>query len=53
MTSLEKPLLQNKGKSFGHLYEELVLKNQQLKKKNDHYQRINSDEMDSEMLEEV
>ena len=43
MASLEKPLLQNKGKTFSQLYEELVLKNQQLKKKNDQYQRISHD----------
>ena len=43
MSNLEKPLLQNKSKTFNQFYEELVLKNQQLKKKNDHYQRINSD----------
>ncbi len=46
MSNLEKPLLNNKNKNFSQLYEELLIKNQQLKKKNDQYQRLNPDELD-------
>lgn len=50
MSNLEKPLLKYQSKNFNQLYEELVLKNQQLKKKNDHYQRLSQDDLDSYML---
>ena len=48
---MDKPLLPQKNKSFNQLYQELALKNQQLKKKNDQYQRLNSDELDPAILQ--
>lgn len=53
MDNLDSPLINNKNKNFSQLYEELVIKNQRLKKKNDHYQRLNPDELDYEMLAEI
>lgn len=46
---MDQPLLSYKNKTFPQLHEELGLKIQQLKNKNDHYQRLTAEDLDPSM----
>lgn len=49
---MKSPLLP-KGTNFTQAYETLVLRIQSIKKKNDQYQRLSAQQLDSAMAEEI
>ena len=48
---MKSPLI--KKTNFRDMHDEVILKAQALKQKNDHYQRLSSETMDSYMMQEI